>query len=115
MGNHKLTWLTNWQSQNYYLRMPKFKHQIVLFIEPNDHEYTFPFKIGSKFMNLCAIDEDAGFEIVKILKLGKIRKPVNEIRRSLKLGETLERRMEFLEERKGIFLSIKCKVDMTLK
>ena len=59
------------QSHNYYLRMPKFMHQIVLFIEPNEREYKTPFKIGSKFMNLCAIDEDAGFEIVKILELGK--------------------------------------------
>ena len=57
-------------------------------------------------MNLCAIDEDAGFEIVKILKLGKIRKPINEIGRSLELGETLERRMELLEERKGIGIAI---------
>ena len=51
-------------------------HQIVLFIEPNEHEYETPFKIGNKFMNLCAIDEDAGFEIVKVLKLGKILKKV---------------------------------------
>ena len=57
-------------------------------------------------MNLCAIDEDAGFEIVKILKLGKIRKPINEIGRSLELGETLERRMELLEERKGKGIAI---------
>ena len=61
--------------------------QVVLFIEPNEHEYTTPFKIGSKFMNLCAIDEDAGFEIVKILKLGKKRKPINEIGRLLEEGK----------------------------
>ena len=61
------------QSHNYYLRMPKFMHQIVLCIEPNEREYETPFKIGSKFMNLCAIDEDAGFEIVKILELGKMK------------------------------------------
>ena len=54
--------------------MPKFMHQIVLFIEPNEHEYTTPIKIGNKFMNLCAIDEDAGFEVVKILELEKISK-----------------------------------------
>ena len=54
--------------------MPKFMHQIVLFIEPNENEYTTPIKVGNKFMNLCAVDEDAGFEIVKILELEKISK-----------------------------------------
>ena len=58
--------------------MPKFMHQIVLFIEPNENEYTTPIKIGNKFMNLCAVDEDAGFEIVKILELEKISKRFDE-------------------------------------
>ena len=72
-------------------------HQIVLFIEPNEHEYQTPFKIGNKFMNLCAIDEDAGFEIVKVLKLEKIRKPNYNWRSDI---------WSALEERKGKGIAI---------
>ena len=76
--------------------MPKFMHQIVLFIEPNEHEYETPFKIGNKFMNLCAIDEDAGFEIVKILELEKI----------LKRFPAFEDEIEEERKQKGIALII---------
>ena len=45
--------------------------KIVLFIEPNDDAFITPSKIGHLFMNRFAIDEDPGFEIVKILELEK--------------------------------------------
>ena len=46
-------------------------HKIVLFIEPNDDAFFTPSKIGHLFANRFAIDEDVGFEIVKILELEK--------------------------------------------
>ena len=45
--------------------------KIVLFIEPNDDSWNRPSKIGHLFMNRFAVDEDAGFEILKVLELGK--------------------------------------------
>ena len=51
--------------------------KIVLFIEPNDDEFMTPSKIGHLFMNRFAIDEDPGFEIVKVLELGKTLATIN--------------------------------------
>ena len=45
--------------------------KIVLFIEPSDDAYDTPFKSGHLFMNRFSIGEEANFEIVKILELGK--------------------------------------------
>ena len=45
--------------------------KIILFIEPNDDAWCTPSKMGHLFMNRFAIDEDASFEIVKVLELGK--------------------------------------------
>ena len=45
--------------------------KIVLFIEPNDDAFATPFKIGHLFMNRFAIDEEAEFEVVKVLELEK--------------------------------------------
>ena len=44
---------------------------IVLFIEPHDDAFHTPFKIGHLFMNRFTIDENAGFEILKVLELEK--------------------------------------------
>ena len=51
--------------------MPKSSQKIVLFIEPTDEAWLTPSKIGHLFMNRFAIDEDPGFEIVKVLALEK--------------------------------------------
>ena len=51
--------------------MTKLMQKIVLFIEPNEDAWCTPSKIGHLFMNRFAIDEDASFEIVKVLDLGK--------------------------------------------
>ena len=51
--------------------MSKSSQKIVLFIEPHDHAWLTPSKIGHLFMNRFAIDEDPGFEIVKVLELEK--------------------------------------------
>ena len=51
--------------------MSKSSQKIVLFIEPTDDAFYTPSKIGHLFMNRFAIDEDPGFEIVKVLELEK--------------------------------------------
>ena len=51
--------------------MTKSSQKIVLFLEPSDHAFNTPLKIGHLFMNRFAIDEDASFEIVKVLELKK--------------------------------------------
>ena len=51
--------------------MSKSSQKIVLFIEPNDDEFWTPSKIGHLFMNRFAVEEDPGFEIVKVLELEK--------------------------------------------
>ena len=43
--------------------------KIVLFIEPCGTPSCFPSKIGDLIMNRFAIDESAGFEILKIFQL----------------------------------------------
>ena len=43
--------------------------KIVLFIEPPRSQDEFPSKIGDLFMNRFAIDEQAKFEILAIIKL----------------------------------------------
>ena len=45
--------------------------KIVLFIEPVDDAWFTSSKIGHLFMNRFAIEEDPGFEIVKVLELEK--------------------------------------------
>ena len=51
--------------------MPKMMQKIVLFIEPFVDSWCTPSKIGHLFMNRFAANEDAGFEILKVLELGK--------------------------------------------
>ena len=45
--------------------------KIVLFIEPSVEAWRTPFKSGHLFMNRFSIEEEANFEIIKILELGK--------------------------------------------
>ena len=45
--------------------------KIVLFIEPSDDAFLTPFKIGHLFMNRFTIEEEASFEIVKVIELEK--------------------------------------------
>ena len=45
--------------------------KIVLFIEPSDDAFQTPEKIGHLFMNRFSIDEDPGFEMIKVLELDK--------------------------------------------
>ena len=47
--------------------MAKIMQKIVAFIEEGDEPSVTPLKIGNSFMNRFSIDEDAGFEILKIL------------------------------------------------
>ena len=51
--------------------MPKVMQKIVLFIEPNDDEFFTPAKIGHLFMNRFGVDEDAAFEVINVLELGR--------------------------------------------
>ena len=48
-------------------------NKIVLFIEPNEDFFAFstPEKIGHLFTNRFAVDENASFEILNVLELGK--------------------------------------------
>ena len=46
-------------------------NKIVLFIEPNEDAFSTPEKIGHLFINRFSVDEDASFEILKVLELGK--------------------------------------------
>ena len=45
--------------------------KIVLFIEPNDAEWSTPLKIGNLFMNRFVVEEDAASEVLKIYELEK--------------------------------------------
>ena len=42
---------------------------IVLFMEPSEDKWRIPLKLGRLYMNRFAIDEDAGFEIIKVVEL----------------------------------------------
>ena len=43
------------------------RHNIVLCIEPSNFAFQTPSKIGNLVMNRFSIDEDANFEILKII------------------------------------------------
>ena len=45
--------------------------KIILFIEPCDDAFDTPEKIGHLFMNRFSVDEDASFEVLNVLELGK--------------------------------------------
>jgi len=51
--------------------------KIILLVEPNDHTFMTPAKIGNIFMNRFAIDEDASSEILKIFELAKTSKEMS--------------------------------------
>ena len=66
--------------------------KIVLFIEPCETEIITPFKCAYIFMNQCTIDEDAGFEIVRIAEFEKS---------SVEISDTdLKEAKNFKEQRK---------------
>ena len=44
-------------------------HQIVLFMHPKKYDYDKHTEIGNLFLNRFAIEEDANFEILKIIYL----------------------------------------------
>ena len=71
--------------------------KIVIFIEASRHGYEFPSKIADSIMNRLAIDEEAQFEILKILKVeyshfdlffGNLDKP--EFRQKLNIDKGLD-------------------------
>ena len=45
--------------------------KIVFFIEQADEEFFTPAKIGHLFMNRFGVDDDAAFEFINVLELGK--------------------------------------------
>ena len=49
--------------------MTKMKHNIILFIEPNEYTSDTTSNIGNLYMNRFAIDEDTASEILKIYQL----------------------------------------------
>ena len=51
--------------------MSKFMKQNIFFIEPTDCTFSTPSKIGNLLMNRLVVDEDASFEILKILEFSK--------------------------------------------
>ena len=51
--------------------MSKVMNKIILFIEPSDDAFWTPEKNGHLFMNRFTVDEDASFEVLNVLELGK--------------------------------------------
>ena len=45
--------------------------KFLFFIDPTEHGFETPLKIGNLFMNRFAVDEDAASEILKIFELEK--------------------------------------------
>ena len=41
-------------------------HYLIIFLEPSEDPYFTPLKIGKRFFNRVAIDENAGFEIMSV-------------------------------------------------
>ena len=78
--------------------MPKSSQKIVLFIEANDEAFYTPSKIGHLFMNRFVVDEDPGFEIVKVLELEKTSRAMSI------LGHREYKNFENERKQKGIDL-----------
>ena len=45
--------------------------EIILLLEPNKDKYQTSSKFGHLYMNRFAIDEEAKFEIIKVVELGE--------------------------------------------
>ena len=52
--------------------------KIVLFIESSDDAFQTPEKICHLFMNRFSVDEDASFEILNVLELGKASEKMSD-------------------------------------
>ena len=44
-------------------------HYLVIFLEPSEDYYFTPLKIGMRFFNRVAMDENAGLEIISVYNL----------------------------------------------
>ena len=62
---------SNYATPTKEKKMSTVMHKIVLFVEPNDDAFLTPAKIGHLFMNRFGVDEDAAFEVINVLELGK--------------------------------------------
>ena len=54
--------------------MVKNLQKIIFFIEPNEDAWITPIKVKNLFMNRFSIDENVGFEILKVIELEKASK-----------------------------------------
>ena len=75
--------------------------KIVLFIEPNEHAFETPFKIGNLFTNRFIVDEDAAFELLQIYELGKCSDKISN------QGNPQHKNFEEERKHKGMDLIIK--------
>ena len=57
------------QDQDSKRKMSKTNSGLIIFLEPSEDSYFTPFKIGKRFLNRLAIDENASFEILSVLNL----------------------------------------------
>ena len=68
--------------------MNKTMHQVVIFMEEQEDDWSTPLKIGNLFFNRFGIDEDAAFESVGVYNLQKSSHKING---SKKLKNRLKR------------------------
>ena len=96
--------------------MSKSSQKIVLFIEPHDDAFCTPSKIGHLFMNRFAVDEDPGFEIVKVLELEKASQAMSNKNHSEYKNFENERKQKGIDlmDAKECFGFLKLNIDYTV-
>ena len=58
-----------YQEKDIKRKISKTNSGLIIFLEPSEDSYFKPLKIGKRFFNRLAIDENAGFEILSVLNL----------------------------------------------
>ena len=81
-------------------RMAARNHNIIILMEPNEFPWKNPMKIGYSFMNRFTIDENSGFELLKVLELRQVTERLNKPMALVEKKEYLIHRQERWEKGK---------------
>ena len=68
--------------------------EIILLLEPNKDKYQTSSKFGHLYMNRFAIDEEAKFEIIKVVELGESYRYITKLEQKEK-GKKVESNFGF--------------------
>ena len=92
-------------NQNKPFQIEELKMQkVIIFIEHSEDTFTTDYKLGNLFANRFAIDEEAGFEVLKVFELGKTSAKISMWSHVEYINFAMERKQKGLDH----FIAIDC-------